>query len=467
MADRVEVPLAEIRQCLDEDSLREWVQQQRWYASKSRAVAGIEVIEGISMPEDPSLYLALVQTRFATGTHELYQLPLILRPRTDEAEPQTIAQTSDWTARDALDEPERIIELVRWMETGEEVEAAEGQFSFHRAEDGVAVLSPEPGVRVMGVEQSNSSVVFDDQLVLKVFRKLEPGINPELEVLRFLTYRGFPNIAPLHGWYEYDGHALSATLGVAQLFFGEAVGGWELALEEIQGDAERFLDRVGTLGAVTGELHNTLASDASDPAFAPEEPSQEATSLLMATIDEDIERIFLRLPDDERLSPIAGRGQDVREHLAARSQIGIGGRSIRTHGDYHLGQTLNTPRGWVIIDFEGEPARALPERRQKRSPLRDVASMLRSFAYVTSAVEIQRGGKAPPDFEQRARERFLERYFETVESALMPAGEAAIRNVLSVFELEKAIYELQYELDNRPEWVAIPVAGISRLLESE
>src|SRR5205823_11362575 len=116
----------------------------------------------------------------------------------------------------------------------------------------------------------------------------------------------------------------------------------------------------------------------------------------------------LRLPDDERLAPIAGRGQDVRERLAARAQIGITGRVIRTHGDYHLGQTLYTPRGWVIIDFEGEPARALPERRQKRSPLRDVAGMLRSFAYVTSAVEILRGQAAPGNFEHQARERFLE-----------------------------------------------------------
>jgi maltokinase len=119
----------------------------------------------------------------------------------------------------------------------------------------------------------------------------------------------------------------------------------------------------------------------------------------------------------------------------------------------------------VIIDFEGEPARPLPERRAKRSPLRDVAGMLRSFAYVSSAVELQRGGQAPPDFEERARVRFLQSYLATVDPALLPAGEAAIQSVLSIFELEKAIYELQYELDNRPDWVPIPVAGIRRLLE--
>jgi trehalose synthase-fused probable maltokinase len=137
------------------------------------------------------------------------------------------------------------------------------------------------------------------------------------------------------------------------------------------------------------------------------------------------------------------------------------------HGDYHLGQTLYTPRGWVILDFEGEPARPLPERRQKRSPMRDVAGMLRSFAYVASASEIQRGTPAPEDFEDRARETFLEHYFSTIDPSLLPAGDAAVRNLLSVFELEKAVYELRYELDNRPDWVAIPVAGIKRLLEAE
>jgi predicted trehalose synthase len=120
----------------------------------------------------------------------------------------------------------------------------------------------------------------------------------------------------------------------------------------------------------------------------------------------------------------------------------------------------------VIIDFEGEPARPLPERRRKRSPLRDVASMLRSFAYVTSAAGFLAGTQPPEDFERRARERFLERYFAEVEATLLPAGEAAVENLLSIFELEKAIYELRYELDNRPDWVPIPVAGISRLLEA-
>jgi len=171
--------------------------------------------------------------------------------------------------------------------------------------------------------------------------------------------------------------------------------------------------------------------------------------------------------DDPALAPITGRGQDVRERLQALSTIGTGGRLIRTHGDYHLGQTMLADRGWVILDFEGEPARPLPERRRKRSPLRDVAGMLRSFAYAASAADRQRGEPAPDGWETHAREAFLAGYHETIDSGLLPPGQEAEHKLLSVFELEKAVYELRYELNNRPDWVGIPVAGIVRLLEDD
>jgi trehalose synthase-fused probable maltokinase len=280
-----------------------------------------------------------------------------------------------------------------------------------------------------------------------------------------LTERDFQSIAPLQGYYEYESRALQATLGVAQRFYPAAVGGWELALDRIGTDPAAFLISLGALGEVTAALHNQLASDNDDPAFSPEEPSSEALALLVATIDEEIDRVFVRLPDDDRVAALVGRGQEVREQISQRAQLGVGGRSIRTHGDYHLGQTLYVNGSWLVIDFEGEPARPLFERRQKTSPLRDVAGMLRSFAYAASASAIQRSLPAPGDFERRARETFLERYLAVIDSALLPAGEAAIVNLLSIFELEKAIYELQYELDNRPDWLPIPVAGITRLLE--
>ncbi len=459
----------ELAQLLDSPHLRDWLTGQRWYASKTRPVTGIEIVEELALRQHPTLVLALAQARFAQGTHELYQLPLGLARKDEHEEPSPedrIGESEELVAYDALANPAHARELLRRIEEGGNLLTEEGQFSFRCVDEGGSTVSEHTRVRPVGVEQSNSSLVFDDRYVLKVFRKIEPGINPELELLRFLTAHGFPNIAQLHGWYEYEGAALAGTLGVVQQFVPEAVDGWLLALDESVTAPDRFLERLGALGAATAQMHNVLASDAGDPAFSPEEPSQEALSLLTATIDEDIERMFLRLPDDERLAPIVGRGEDVRQRLTSRAQVGTGGKTIRIHGDYHLGQILYSPRGWVILDFEGEPARPLPERRQKRSPLRDVASMLRSFAYVSSAVERQRGQTSPPDFEPRARQSFLEAYFAEVDLTLLPGGESAIQNMLTVFELEKAIYELRYELDNRPDWVSIPVDGIVRLLET-
>jgi trehalose synthase-fused probable maltokinase len=253
-----------------------------------------------------------------------------------------------------------------------------------------------------------------------------------------------------------------------QEFLPGASDGWTLALDALAaGRGEEVLDELATLGAVTGELHAALASDASDPTFAPEEPSQEALALLIATVDEEIERLFVDLPDGEALDPVRGRGLQVREQLQLFARIGAGGRVIRTHGDYHLGQTLRTQdRGWVVLDFEGEPARSLPERRRKRNPLRDVAGMLRSFSYAAHGVRMLRGVDAPEGWEERARARFLEGYRSTVDPTLLPPSPSATDRLLAVYELEKAVYELRYELNNRPDWVPIPVAGISRLLET-
>jgi trehalose synthase-fused probable maltokinase len=318
----------------------------------------------------------------------------------------------------------------------------------------------------MGVEQSNTSLVFDDKFVLKLYRRLEPGVNPELELLRFLTQRGFPNIPSLEGWAQHLGKPMDATLATLQHFVASEGDGWKLALDSLGADPEAFLGRLRRLGEVTGAMHTVLASDSGDPSFSAEEPSSETLALLVATVDEEIEQVFASLSDDPALAPIAGRGEEVRERLRLRSHVGATGRVIRHHGDYHLGQVLWADEDWVVIDFEGEPARSLTERRRKRSPLRDVAGMLRSFAYAASASEIERGVKPPDDWEERARAEFVAGYLDEVDSSVIPSGQAFDR-LLALFELEKAVYELRYELDNRPDWVRIPVAGILRLLEEE
>jgi len=406
--------------------LEEWVREQRWFASKAREVASVNVLAHVDLSDSPALELELVEARFHAGTHEIYQL----------------LQGDD--------------EGLRALAAMLGAEATVGGVSFHGG------LEPTGEIRSMGAEQSNSSIVIGERQVLKVFRRVEPGLHPELEMLRFLSTRGFANIATLTGWYDYSGDLMQATLGIMQEFIGEARDGWDLALDDPLG----VLARIPELGAATGEMHSVLASDSGDHAFAPEEPSAEALSLLTATIDEQIEQAFLDLPSDSPgLEPIAGRGEELRDRLQAMSHVGVGGRLIRHHGDYHLGQTMLRDAGWIILDFEGEPARSLLERRRKRSPLRDVAGMMRSFAYAASAAELLRGVPAPAGWERQARCAFLDAYLETVDPTLLPAGRPATDKLLAIFELEKAVYELRYELNNRPDWVPIPVAGIARLLE--
>jgi maltokinase len=448
---------------LDEERLAEWLLSRRWFGSKARDVASIHVLDVVAIHDGPpALAAALVEARYPGGTHDVYQLLLAMGSvDSDEA---VVDEVGSVTVHDAFADPRACDLLGGLLRDGAEAHGEHARIEFHWRED---VDPPRAGatVRPIGAEQSNTSIVYDDALVLKAFRRIEPGDNPELEMLRFLSARDFPNVAELGGWYQYEGELMDATLGVVQRFVSNARDGWELALDELGEDAERFVTRLRDLGAVIGRMHTVLASDPSDPAFAPEEPSDESLALLTATIDEEIERVFLELPDSDAVAPITGRAAEVRDRLQLLSHLGARGKVIRTHGDLHLGQTMLGDDGWVVLDFEGEPARPLIERRRKRSPLRDVAGMLRSFAYAASASDMQRGHPAPEGWEERAREAFLAGYLETVDPVLMPPGEAATRTMLSIFELEKAVYELRYELNNRPDWVGIPVAGIARLLE--
>ena len=416
--------------------------QQRWFGSKSQDVADVEVIETIPVED---FELAIIEVSFHPGTHELYQL--VLRD-----------------GDDAVAEPDLMRALTRLMDADTSIETEDGSVEFRHTGEPIGEVRD---VRAMGAEQSNSSLVLDERIALKVYRRLGAGPNPELEVLRFLTERGFDHIPALRGWYAHTGRLIDATLGVAQEFVPGSTDGWDLAMDDLRTDPGRFAERAEELGAVTGKLHAALASDPTDPAFAPEETSAESLGLLNATVDEEIERVFVSLPDDmPELAPIRGRGEEVREHLSLLTTVGSAGRIIRHHGDYHLGQVLQGADGrWVVLDFEGEPARTLVERRRKRSPLRDVAGMLRSFAYAASATRILHDAPAPAGWEDEVRAAFLQGYMRTADKTLLPPGQAAVERLIAVFELEKAVYELRYELNNRPDWASIPVAGICRLLE--
>jgi maltokinase len=452
------VSVREVVLGIGEEELREFVLGQRWYGSKAEEVAQVGVVEAFPVSEE--LALAIVEVRFASGTHELYNLPVGLRRGGSG-----FAKADGLSVVDALGDPELVLALVDLMRSQAQVDHEGGELQFCTAGEIVEDLGDSGRVRPMGSEQSNTSVVLDEQLVLKVYRRLEAGVNPELELLRFLTERGFPSIASLEGWAAHHGQPLDATLAILQHFVHGQADGWTLALADLEAGGDGFVERVRRLGEVTGAMHSILASDPTDPTFCPEEPGSESLALVVARIDEEIEQVFGSLPDEAELQPIAGRGDELRDELRAIGQSGPLGRLIRHHGDYHLGQVLWTEAGdWVVLDFEGEPARPLRERRHKRSPLRDVAGMLRSFSYAASAAELERGLEPPAGWEEQVRSEFLAGYLGEVDPTIVPSGDTLERR-LQLFELEKALYELHYELGHRPDWVRVPVAGILQLLE--
>ena len=350
---------------LDEQVLTDWLVQQRWFGAKAANVSHLGMLTAVPLKtgdEPPLLAAALLEARFPAGTHELYQVLLGARPLSEGWTKGVIGEAGDWTLYDALVDSQATSLLGHLLADGAELTGGAGVVRFR------TVDAPSLGgnVRPMGAEQSNTSIVFDERSVLKVFRKVEAGANPELEMLRFLQGHDFKNIARLEGWYEFEGELMEATLGVLQAYVADARDGWELTLDEIA--EPRLIERLRRLGTVTARMHTTLGADATDPDFAPEDPGDEGLSLLVATIDEQIEQIFMRLPEgDERVAGIAGRGEEIRDRLQLLSHVGVGGKLIRHHGDYHLGQTLLSREGdWVILDFEGEPARPLLERRRKR-----------------------------------------------------------------------------------------------------
>src|SRR6478609_8727073 len=280
---------------LDQQALNEWIVAQRWFASKTREVSQIDIVDSVPLRTDsPLIALCLVEARFPAGTHETYQVPLGFRPASEGWDERVILEVAGWTVYDALADPAAGRELLHAMRGNREFQVGQDEFIFRWAPSAGSGLGGGVDVRPVGVEQSNSSIVFGDELIMKAFRKIEPGVNPELELLRFLTDHG-----------------------ILQEFLAGAHDGWELALDELASDPELLLDRLEALGVVIGELHTALGSDNSDPAFAPDEPSVEALSILTANVDEQIERVFLDLPETEATAPLRGRGQDVREKLNA------------------------------------------------------------------------------------------------------------------------------------------------------
>jgi maltose alpha-D-glucosyltransferase/alpha-amylase len=382
-------------------------------------------------------------------------------------------------------------------------------------------------VASIGGEQSNSSIVFGDQLILKIFRRTEMGINPDLEIGYFLTERaGFTHTPPVAGTIEYrTKKGESAAIGILQKFVPNEGDAWRHTLDALSLYFERavtrdvgelkdvrpatpfvdqlqratipqfaaelvgpYLENVKLLGQRTAELHVALASNIEDPGFVPEPFSVLYQRSLYQSMRSHSAQMFQLLKGnlktlrgsvlDDALKVLDSQNGVLNQFRSLLSRK-IAANRTRVHGDFHLGQVLYTGKDYVIIDFEGEPARPLTERRIKRSPIRDVAGMLRSFHYAAYTSLFGKLGSAtvrPEDLstvEPWARawsvwigSTFLNSYLEhAVPGGFLPADRDEVNILLSVYLLEKALYELGYELNNRPDWVRVPIAGILQLLQ--
>jgi maltokinase len=458
-----------------ETALAEFLPRQRWFAGKGRPVAEVRVEKLVPLRTAlPSLSAVVAAVAYADGGVERYHLPvghdrgLEARQLTDRVPDAVIYEAKGPKGGPFYDaaRDERLggvyLDLLSRGATVEELR-------FYRMPEWTETLRG-PG-RLLGAEQSNSSRVFGNKLILKLFRLLEPGENPELEVTRALAGAGFASCPAPLGWIE----GLGSTLGILQRFYAGSVDGWKLATERVAdhyesdgGEAGNFAADAGALGRVTAELHAAMAS------ALPKVPEgQPDLGRISARLLGQLTQVAALVPE------LAGHRAAIEEVYAKAEAAGGGSRFLqRIHGDYHLGQVLRTQEGaWVVIDFEGEPARSLQERRRLASPLQDVAGMLRSFDYAAfqplvlgedpdtpgpTRDELARFEGPAAAWIEANRAAFLDGYLGGAGDAGQPGGDHEL--LLRAFELDKAVYEVMYEARHRPPWLQIPLGGIRRLL---
>jgi maltose alpha-D-glucosyltransferase/alpha-amylase len=446
------------------EALAAWLPGQRWFAGKSRRIAAVEREDTIGLGE---ALVLIVRVRLDDGSVDRYALPL--------------AGQDDGDIRDAVDDPAFCRALLGLVGRGGRAGGDHGELRGHPTSAFPGDLPAQAEARRIGGEQSNTSVVFGRALILKLFRRLGEGVNPEQEVSAFLTERtDFRNAPRLAGSLAYvRPGAAPIALGVVHELVPGARDGWQWMLDalaemyrrsgettpepaRVRVAAADTLSGLRRLGEVTGGLHRALASHDDDPAFAPEAIAAADVAAWTDGVRRQLEQATAALGGTTPPVDLAR----VRQAL----DLLRGAAKTRHHGDLHLGQTLRRQEDgdWVIIDFEGEPLRSLAERRSKHTPLRDVAGMLRSIDYAAAA-SLRAAGIGDriaawaEAWEAEAEREFLAGYRASVSGApFVPGAVEDFARVVAVFEVEKAAYEVVYEAGNRPDWMPIPRRGLAR-----
>ncbi|PYL76447.1 MAG: maltose alpha-D-glucosyltransferase [Verrucomicrobia bacterium] len=507
------------RRDLERTILPNYLTGCRWFGAKARTIRELRIVEDPLISPHPSgARHVLLEVNYTEGAAEIYTLPLqIARDEnahriSREAQQAVIAEFANSNAilHDATFDPDYRAEIYRIIREQRKLRARRGEIVGSPSAQFAAAEDLSANSRVMRGEQSNSSILFGTQYFLKIFRKLEEGINPDVEITRFLTERAkFPNVPAFAGTLEYRSGKNTVVLALIQSAIANEGDAWTFTLDSVGSYYDRVLSRKADLNEIssaqliqeliggiypekarllgqrTGELHRALASETDDPAFAPEPFNALAQRSVVQSMRASSRRAFELLRKKLDDLPDAFRAE-AEEVLAAEKQILAQERrlleqrsaahKIRIHGDFHLGQALHTGRDFIFLDFEGEPARPLGERKLKRSALRDVAGMMRSFQYAAYSALWQPAMRQEdvPFLEKWAdvwyREMsstFLQSYLAATPDALfIPRNEADLRIALEAYLLDKAVYEIGYELNHRPDWVVIPIRGIKHILKS-
>ena len=523
MANPIGLPPSSLRDALPNIPF-EWLRGRRWFSSKGRTIESIAVADWGAIPLDQPAILALALVRYSAGRDEHYFLPLVATTEPQPADVQVPpALTLDhggatWHVHDAFQFASFRRLLIERLIAGGELPLQGGRLVFRPEQRLRQSPPPLEEIKLVTTEQSNSSIIYDRQAILKCFRRVVAGVNPDVEVSHFLTVRaGFGHTPAMLGSIAYiSADGVEHSLGVLQAFVENEGDAWEHTLlelgrflsavlhrdlfpddqlmQETRRLTARSLDQIKQLGALTGEMHMALASDPADPDFAPRplmpgqvQAWQTAIRAERDAILGELERRMGGLPPEqqEAVAALLASRPGIEQRIAQLAPLGEAGLVItRYHGDYHLGQVLVSEQGLLVLDFEGEPLRSLAERRAHSSPLKDVAGMLRSLSYAASTALILAENKAvaanqtePVErihrrlaawadaWERCAREAFRDGYLGATQGAAFVPHTPALRDTaISVFELEKALYELNYELNNRPDWLPIPLRGIQRVI---
>ena len=456
----------------------EWVARQRWFGEKTRPITAVEPAwQWFFSLDGVDVALASVLLTFADGGQSRYFVPLAITAHGMDVPDHAIIA--------ALEDGRRVVDALhipafqRWwlerMAKGDTASGTHETWQWSHVGDYGATLrraSELPG-RVLTGEQSNTSLLFGRDLILKVFRRLEPGLNPDVEIGRYLT-GNFPSVPVPR---TYGDASLSAggeryTVSAAQQFVANDGDCWQWLLRVLAtglpADITDAAQTIALLGQRTGELHLALGAETDEPAFQPEPVDTAYCARWRASLRHELELTIHLLRQAGRI-PAYSDLADRLEHLLEDAIVLEGTEAIRVHGDYHLGQVLLTVDGDVsILDFEGEPSRPIEDRRRRYPALKDVAGMTRSLDYARATVARMPspsvGAREDVDaWFARVRSDFLAAYraaMRPAEGRLLPADSRDFDAALALFELEKALYEARYELNNRPDWVSIPYAAI-------